>query len=568
MSRFKMTLLEDLIPGIKLVRTYRLANFSSDFLSGLVVVLVLIPSAIAYADLAHCKPIAGLYASLGSMILFALFTSSRHVIAGPDAAIALMVGSTIGTLAAGNESQALVLSTWLCLLTGLLLLLGAYFKLGAAADFLAHPVMLGFMNGAAVVIIISQLGKLCGIALHEDNSLLRLLEWVKALPNTHWPTLLLGLSCIAILIVLRWRFPKVPGTVAIFALALLAGKLIDFQHYDFAVIGTVDTNIPDPVPPELSLNEIAKLAVASLGLALLIFPEGIVLGRSIASKHNENINPDRELIALGMANLAAGLLRGFAVGASQTRSLLNDSTGGRTQMVSLIAAALLIVFMYFLASWIAQLPVVAIAGILVFTGFTLIDATSIRKLRSMSLYDSRLAMLTSISVVAFGVLPGIMAGIIASLLRLLSQLSRPHDALLGRIAGQPSFHDVGDDEKAETIPGLLIYRFYGPLIFANVRYFIERIEHFIAREEFPVRQVILDARAIPEIDVSAAETIHKWLKELQARNIDFIIAKSHLPFRETASRLGLGEHVAEGKYYPQLPDAVAAFERLAPQPRN
>jgi len=560
MLRFNMTQWEDWIPGIKLVRTYRLANFSSDFVSGLVVVLVLIPSAIAYADLAHCKPIAGLYASLGSMILFALFTSSGHVIAGPDAAIALMVGSTIATLAAGNESQAMVLSTWLCLLTGFLLLLGAYFKLGAAADFLAHPVMLGFMNGAAVVIIISQLGKLCGIALHEDNSLLRLIEWLKALPNTHWPTLTLGLSCIAILTILRWRIPKVPGTVVIFALALIAGKLIDFQHYQFAVIGTVDTNIPDPVPPELTLNEIAQLAVSSLGLALLIFPEGIVLGRSIASKHNENIIPDRELVALGLANLAAGLLRGFAVGASQTRSLLNDSTGGRTQMVSLIAAALLVVFMYFMATWIAQLPVVAIAGILTFTGFTLIDTESIRKLRSMSLYDTRLAMLTSISVITLGVLPGIMAGIIVSLLRLLNQLARPQDALLGRIAGQPSYHDVGDDEKAETIPGLLIYRFYGPLIFANVRFFIQRIEHFIERENTPVRQVILDARAIPEVDLSAAEAIRTWITELKHRNIELVIAKSHLPLRETASRLGLGDLVADGKYYQQLPDAVAAFE--------
>ena len=323
----------------------------------------------------------------------------------------------------------------------------------------------------------------------------------------------------------------------------------------------MDTNIPTPVPPELSLADIGHLVTAALGLALLIFPEGVLLGRAMANRHSYEINPDRELFALGTANLAAGLFQSFAVGGSQSRTLLNSATGGKSQMVSLVAAVLLIGFMYLLASWIATLPTVAIASILIFTGFTLIDVESLRKLYRQHPQSAWVASLTSCGVVVLGVLPGIMIGIVLSLLKVLSQIVRPQDALLGRIPGTLAFHDVGDDETAQTIPGLVVYRFYGPLIFANAHFFVERVEHFIARETHPVQQVILDARAIPEIDISAAEQLQTFVKKLGERNIRVVIAKAHLPLREAASRLGLQAAFAEESYYPKLSEAIAAYEQ-------
>src|SRR5262249_1377532 len=272
----------------------------------------------------------------------------------------------------------------------------------------------------------------------------------------------------------------------------IAGRCFDFPAMDVPVIGTVDTRIPTPVPPELSLTDLGGLVTAALGLALLIFPEGVLLGPAMGSHHNYEIEPDRELIAVGMANLAAGLFRSFAVGGSQSRTLLNSATGGRTQMVSLVASVLLVGFMYFLASWIATLPTVAIAAILIFTGLTLIDVREYRQLRKQHRHSGIVALLTSIGVVAIGVLPGILVGIVLSLLKVLSEIAHPQDALLGRVPGSPALHDIGDDEAAKTIPGLVVYRFYGPLIFANIRFFVERLEHFIAREPYPVREVILD----------------------------------------------------------------------------
>jgi SulP family sulfate permease len=550
------------LPGLRLLIAYDRSWWRHDLTAGLVVTLVLIPSAIAYADLAKCSPIAGLYAALGGMVAFAFLTSSRHVIVGPDAAVAILVGAAVGPMSNGDAGQVVVLSTWLTLIVAGILLLAGCLKLGGIAEFLSSPVMLGFMNGAALVIIISQIGKLCGIPLHEDNSLLRILEWTRRFfAETNWITLAFGLGGIGILSAIRWLRPQIPGTIVVFAIALIAGRCFDFRDLEMAVIGAVDTNIPTPVPPELSLADIGRLITAALGLALLIFPEGILLGRAMANRHNYEINPNRELIALGTANFAAGLFRSFAVGGSQSRTLLNSATGGRSQMVSLIAAVLLIGFMYFLASWIATLPTVAIAAILIFTGITLIDVNGLRQLWRQHPQSAWVALLTSVGVVVFGVLPGILVGIVLSLLKVLSQVVRPQDALLGRIPGTQALHDVGDDEAAQTIPGLVVYRFYGPLVFANVRFFIERVEHFIAREAQPVQQVIIDARAIPEIDVTAAEQLHTFVTRLRERGISLVIAKAQLPLREAATRLGLERALSGENYFPKLSEAVTAFEQ-------
>src|SRR6516164_1330800 len=196
----------DWLPGVRLLVHYDRGCLPHDLAAGLVVTLVLIPSAIAYADLAGLPPVAGLYAALGGMIAFALFTSSRHVIVGPDAALAIMVGAAIGPLSDGDPGKAVALSAWLALLVAGILLVAAWLRLGAAADFLSSPVMLGFMNGAAVVIIGSQLGKLCNIRLEEDNTLLRLYEWVRRLQETHWPTLVLGLASVGMLAAIRVWF--------------------------------------------------------------------------------------------------------------------------------------------------------------------------------------------------------------------------------------------------------------------------------------------------------------------------------------------------------------------------
>jgi SulP family sulfate permease len=324
------------------------------------------------------------------------------------------------------------------------------------------------------------------------------------------------------------------------------------------LIGAVDLRLPSAVKPGLTLSEATPLFTAALGIALLVFSEGVVLGRTVAGRHGYTIDPDRELVAFGAANVAAGLVGSFAVGSSQTRTLLNDATGGRTQMVSFLGAGLTLAFAFLLMPWIATIPSVAIAAILTFTGLTLIDPHVYQRLWRLHRYSMLVAAATSLGVVALGVLPGILLGVVLSLLGVLAEIVRPHDALLGCVEGSSTMHDVGDDEAAETIPGLVVYRFYGPVIFANVRFFIERIEWFISQEQTPVRQLILDARAIPNIDITAAEQLSHYMGRLRARGIEVVVVKAHLPLRETVSAIG---GLLDGCWrYSQLADAVAAFK--------
>jgi sulfate permease, SulP family len=547
-----------ILPGLSLLARYERSQLRHDALAALVVTLVLIPSAFAYADLANCAPAAGFYASIAGMVAFALFTSSRHVIAGPDAAIALLVGAAIGPLAAGDPGKAVTLSTVLAFLTAAVLFLMARLRLGVAADFLSTPALHGFMNGAAVVIIASQLGKFCGITLEQDNTLARLCEWVSRLSEVHGPSLAVGTLCVALMLICRWKIPQLPGAVAVFVLALIVGRLIDFSHHGMQVIGTVDLHVPNAIRPGLSLRDAAPLFTAAIGIGLLAFSEGVVLGRSVAGKHGYTVDPDRELVALGAANFAAGLLSSFAVGSSQTRTLLNGATGGRSQMVSFVAAAMTTAFVVLLSPWIATIPSVAIAAILVVTGITLIDFRVYQQLWRLHGFSTVVAVVTTMGVVALGVLPGILLGVVLSILGVLAAIVRPHDALLGSVEGSLTLHDVGDDEAARTIPGLVVYRFYGPLIFANVRFFIERIEWFISHETTPVRQVIVDARAIPSIDITAAEQLSDYATKLRARGIEFIVVKAHLPLRQAAS--AFGNIHEDGWRFSQLADAVAAFQ--------
>jgi SulP family sulfate permease len=459
---------------------------------------------------------------------------------------------------AGDLGKAAMLSMALSLMTSTVLLLMAWLRLGVAADFLSSPALLGFMNGAAVVIIGSQIGKFTGIALEEDNTLLRFFEWGSKIGMVHLPTLSIALAGIAVLVLCKWKLKKVPGAVVVFALAVIAGRIFDFSQHDVAVIGQFDISPPRPERLGLAPADAAPLFTASIGIALLVFSEGVVLGRTVAGRHGDAIDPDRELVAFGMANAAAGLCCSFAVGASQTRTLLNDATGGRTQMVSFLAAAMTAGSVLLLAPWISTIPVAAIAAILVFTGVTLVDSTMYRRLGRMHRFSMVIAVSTSVGVIALGVLPGVLLGVMLSLLGVISQIVRPQDALLGRVEGSSTMHDIGDDAAARTLPGLVAYRFYGPLIFANVRFFIERIEWFISQEQEPVRQVIIDARAIPSIDITAAEQLREFIARLRERGIEFVVAKAHLPLRQTLESIG-GLLNANWRF-SQLADAVDAFQ--------
>jgi len=326
-------------------------------------------------------------------------------------------------------------------------------------------------------------------------------------------------------------------------------------------IGAISHITPRAMEFTFKLEDIATLAMGALGLSMLIFPEGILLSRAMAERHGYDIDPDRELLALGAANLATGAVQGFAVGGSQTRTLLNSATGGRTQMANLASVVFLAGFLLFAVETLTQLPKVTIAAILIYTGFGLIDIADVKRMWDRHRQTAWIAITTTAAVVFIGVLPGILLGTAFSIAILLSDLARPQDALLVRKPGSDELHDLGDDDQTEDIPGLVVYRFYGPLIFANVGYFMERLQGFIDREEHPVRKVVIDARAIPTVDFTAMEKLRPFFQKLKDQGIELALARVHLPLREVKLNMDMEPIFSEDEIFNRVSDVVRAFNK-------
>jgi SulP family sulfate permease len=546
-------------PGLQTIRSYRKEDLRPDLLAGLVICLVLVPSALAYAELAGFGPLAGIYSAIAATLAYFLFTSSRHMNVGPDGAVALLVGTAILPLTGADPTKAVVAGAWLAVFTGLILILAARFKLGVIASFLSAPVLLGYLNGAALVIIISQWGKLFGVDLEQEGVVQRLIEWVEKVPGTHMPTLVVAAVTLVLLVASRRIIKRLPPLVPVFFLALICGLFVDFGGMGIGVIGEIGGFAPKTMEFGLDLDDIAALAMGALGLSMLIFPEGILLSRAMAEKHGYEIDPDRELLALGTANLATGAVQGFSVGGSQTRTLLNSAAGGRTQAANLASVAFLVGFLLLAGDALSSLPNVTIAAILTYTGFGLIDIADVRRVWKEHRQTAWIALTTTGTVVFIGVLPGILLGTAFSIAMLLSELARPHDALLVRKPGSDELHDMGDDDRDEDIPGLVVYRFYGPLFFANINYFIERLQGFIDDPAQPVRRVVIDARAIPSVDFTAREKLRPFFQRLKDRGLELAIARAHLPLRELTLDSGMEPIFAEDEIFVRVSDAVRDF---------
>ncbi len=551
------------LPILSVLRGYRREWLRADVFAGISVCVVMIPSVIAYAELADLPPVHGLYAALAAMVGYAIFASSRHVITGPDAAITLLMASAIGPLAGGDPGRLVSLTALTALLGGSLMLLAAYLRVGVVADFLSKPVLVGYLTGAALVLISTQLGKLFGLSLSGYDFFPVLAELVSRLGETHTLTLSIGLGFIALLAILQRFVPNAPGPLVVLVLALAISWMFDLESRGVRVLGSVDRGLPLPRWPGLSPADAALLLPAAAGIVLLTFPEGVLLSRAFAAKHRYDVRPNQELTALAASNLLAGLFQGFCVGASQSRTTVNDAAGGKTQVVSLVAAGALALFLLFLTPMLTRLPVVALASILVFAGASLVGVREYAVLLRFSRMSLALALGVAVAVLAVGVLPGILLGLIASLVYVLGRLARPMDAVLEEAAGTGRYHDLGNESAAHTVPGLIAYRFYSPLFFANADWFVDRIRGLVAGSPYPVRWVLLDAQAIWEIDLTATEALTRLHEELRARGISLKIARANRPLREKLARIGLKERLGLASFFPSVHKAVEAFQREA-----
>lgn len=550
------------MPLLDTLKTYQMSWFGNDLVAGLTACVVMIPSVIAYAELVHLPPITGLYAALAAAIGYAVFASSRHVIAGPDAAIGLLVGSAILPLAAADPARLALLAAELGLLSGVVLLLAARLKLGVIADLLSRPVLVGYLNGASLVLISTQLGKMFAIKTQGEEFFPLLSNLISQLPTTHWPTLVFGIFLMVLLVALgRWQ-PRMPGALMCSGIAILAAYLFDLGHHGIALVGAVPSGIPRLEIPLILWTDIAVLAPAAVAIAFLTFSDGILLAQAFAEKHGYEVNPNQELAALGSANILAALWQGFPVSASQSRTAIVDGAGGRTQVAQLVAAAGLLLFLFFLTGLIALLPRVALGAILIVTAFGMLEVASLRSLYKIDRNEFSIAVAVTLVILLTGVVTGVIAGLLMSLIAVLVEISRPRDAVLRRQINDGKFHDCLDDDKAEDVSGIIVYRLYAPLIFANARYVFERIQMLVDAAGPELEWLIIDAQAITDMDVTAAQRFAELHKNLSEQGVQIIIADAPRPFREELAKVGLSDALGSQKFFVSVKKAVEAFEHL------
>jgi SulP family sulfate permease len=407
--------------------------------------------------------------------------------------------------------------------------------------------------------VASQLDKLLGIRLEHNDFFPRLAELAGKLRLAHGPTLLFGLSLLVVIVGLRRLAPKIPPALVVVVAAIGASLSLSLESRGVAVVGAFPRGLPGFALPIADWRDVQTLLPAAIGIALLTYTEGILLARAFAAKNGYEVNPNQELTALGLADVSAGLFQGFAITGSQARTTINDSAGGKTQLASLFAAGTLILFLVFLTPLIARLPVVALAALLICGGFTLVEFDVMVRIYRFYPRSALLAASTTLGVLAVGVVLGILVGVALSLIALIDRISNPPDAVL-RIVPGDGFHDLGDSDTGKTMPGFIAYRFYAPLLFSNASHFVERVRHLVVTSPTPVRWFLVDAQAITDIDITAAEALSALNKELHQQGIALKFAHTNRPLRLILERIGFTSEIGRESIFHAVHEAAAAFQ--------
>jgi len=547
------------VPGIKLVRTYNRNWLKADLVAGVTVFAILVPSCLAYGELAGFEPVIGLYAALVAMIAYALFGSSRQLIVGPDATIAILIALIVAPLALGDSARYAALAAALTILIGLTCLIGGYFKLGFVADFLSKPILTGYITATALIVIVSQLGKIFGIEIVSDDFFAQILELITKLDQTHMLTLALGLVTILGLILLKRFVPRVPGPLVAVVVAIIVSSLFNFADLGVSVVGQIPGGLPSLQIPQVGPADLRTLLPAALALAVLIFADELLVARVFAKKNHYALDPNQELTALGAANVSCGFFESFAVGASSSRTVVNDDMRGKSQMVGLVAAGLVIVFLLYLTSLLQNLPKVVLGAIIVVAAISLIDVQEFRSLNLIRHSEFYLSLLTLLGVLIIGIVVGIAVAIAFSLAEFLLRIYRPHTSVLGTGEGVDGYHVIAPGGYNQVLPGLIVYGFNAPLFFANAPYLLDQVRDLISTAVPPVRCLLLDTEAIPDIDTTAADTLRELHQELQEKSIVLTIARANKPLRETMRLTGLENLIGAKNFYPSVRTGVEAF---------
>jgi len=551
-----------LMPGLEELVKYPARHLRADLSAGLSVAAVSLPVSVAYAQLAGLSPVAGLYSSILPMLAYALFGSSRQLIVGPDAATSAMIAATLAPLAAIGSEEYHALAVSLTLLTGFFCVVASRFRFGFLADFLSIPILTGLLNGVAVSIVISQLGKVTGLTLSGRDAIGQVLSLVAQLGDVHLPTFFVAIGTCGLYFGVKAFWPRGPAALAALAAAGVGSWMFRAKALGVEMVGALPAGLPGWVTPSLPHEMLGTLVPAAAGLALISFSSGMLTARSFAVRNGYRVDANREFLATGVADIVSALSQGFAISGSSSRTVVNEAAGGRTRLVSVVAALTMLLVLLFLANALALVPVPALGAILVGSALGLVDLGWLRALRRYSRAEHGIALATLAGVVVFGVMSGILLAVTLALLRFLAQMARPSDQMFGVIPGREGLYELAHYPEAQAVPGLLIYRFESPLTFFNADYFTVRLKQLVDAQ-LP-RWVVIDAVSIAAVDLTGALAIRDLQEALAKRGIQLVIAGRTAQLLAWLDQRDIAPESTGILFYPNRLAAMAAFEAGTP----
>ncbi len=541
-------------------RGYRRGWLRLDLLAGITVTAYLIPQVMAYAELAGLPPVAGLWGAIGALTVYAFLGTSHRLSVGPESTTALMTAVAVGSVASDGEYADLAVA--LAMIVGGLCILGRYVGLARLSDLLSRPVLVGYMAGVALIMIVSQLGKLTRLDVQGEGFLPELWWTLRHLGDAHVPTLVLGLSAAALMIAGAHRWPKAPVALIGMLASALVVAVAGLDDHGVRVIGDIPSALPRPSLPDVTLSGVVSLLVPALAVAFVAYSDNILTARAF-EEPGERVDPPRELLALGAANLGAGLMQGFPISSSGSRTAIAAAVGGRTQLTELVTVAATVLAVLTLRPVLSAFPSAALGAVVVYAAVRLVEVAEFRRFAEFRVAELVIALTTTASVLVLGVLEGILVAVGISLADLLRRVSHPHDAVQGFVPDLAGMHDVDDYPDATMLPGLMVYRYDSPLFFANAADFKHRALRSIAESADPVRWFVLNAEANVEIDITAADVLDELREELTDRGIVFAMARVKQDLSADLAPTGFWERVDPTHVFPTLPTAVAAYRLWA-----
>ncbi len=552
---------ERFLPGVGALKQYERSWLSGDVVAGVTVAAYLVPQVMAYAVIAGLPAVVGLWAALAPMVIYFFLGTSRKLSVGPESTTALMTAAGVGALlsAAGGQDRYADVAALLAIAVGVVCIVGFLARLGFLTTLLSRPVLIGYLIGIALLMIVSQLGKVTKLQISGESTWKEVLDFVGKVEYVHIPTLTLAVAVLILLYVARRVAPRLPGALMVLLLTAAVVSFFNLGSHGLAVIGEVPRGLPTFHVPALGDIGLWSLFPYALGIALVGFSDNILTARAFASGPGEDIDANQELLALGAANVANGFLQGFPVSSSGSRTVLGDASGARTQVHSLVVIVAVAMVLLFAGPVLESFPDAALGALVIYAAMQLIDIPEVQRIARFRRSELMITLATAAAVVVFGVLVGIGFAIVLSILDLLRRITRPYADVLGYAPGVPGMHSLDDYADARSVDGLLVFRYDAPIFFANADGFVQHAMKAVEEAETPVQWFLLNAEANTEIDLTAVDALNELRAKLERRGIKLAMARVKQDLYRRLEPTGFIDHVGRDYIFETLPTAVRAY---------